>query len=153
MTIDSFDKAILGALQGDASLTSAQLSEIVNLSASQCSRRRSSLESLGIIEGYKAILNAEALGFEMRAMTRVNLIRHSSGYDEEFSKFIEGEPAIRAAYSVSGSADYVLEIHVRNLGEFAEFIHDRLLVHRSVAEVRSEIVLKTMKERRQLPIT
>ena len=152
MAIDSFDYAILGALQDDASLTNAQLSEIVNLSASQCSRRRSTLEGLGIIEGYKAILNADALGFGMRAMTRVNLVGHSSGHDAEFSEFIEKQPAIRAAYSVSGSADYVLEIHVRDLGEFAEFIHKHLLVHPSVAEVRSEIVLKTMKETRRLPI-
>jgi len=152
MAIDSFDNAILDALQDNASLTNAQLSEIVNLSASQCSRRRSALEALGIIEGYRAILNAEALGFGMRAITRVNLVGHSSGHDDEFSKFIEERREVRAAYSVSGSADYVLEIHVRDLGDFAEFVHKHLLVHPSVAEVRSEIVLKTMKEKRRLPI-
>jgi DNA-binding Lrp family transcriptional regulator len=152
MNLDIFDRAILGALQDNANLTNAQLSERVNLSASQCSRRRTSLEAMGIIEGYRAILNAEKLGFGMRAITRVNLVGHSEEHDRAFSKFIEAQPAIRAAYSVSGSADYVLEVHVRDLGEFAEFTHKHLLVHTSVAEVRSEIVLNTKKESRKLPI-
>ena len=151
--IDQFDYAILDALQGDASLTNAQLSERVNLSASQCSRRRSSLESQGIIKGYQAVLNAESLGFGMRAITRVTLAGQQQDHDAAFARFVETQPAIRAAYSVSGEADYILELHVRDLPEFAEFIHTRLLPHPSVAQVRSEIVLKTMKEKRLLPLT
>lgn len=150
--IDSFDYAILDALQGDASLTNAQLSERVNLSASQCSRRRSALEKQGLIQGYQAVLNAEALGFGLRAVTRVVLAGQQENHDEAFSRFVETQPAVRAAYSVSGEADYILELHVRDLPEFAEFIHKRLLPHPSVAQVRSEIVLKTMKERRLLPL-
>lgn len=152
MAIDSYDKAILRALQADASLTNAQLSETVNLSASQCSRRRSTLEANGIIKGYGAILNAEALGFGMKAITRVNLVGHDAGYDDDFVGFVNSEAAVRAAYSVSGDSDYVLEIFVHDLEEFADFIHTKLLVHPSVGQVRSEIVLKARKERRQLPI-
>lgn len=152
ISIDSFDYAILNALQTDASLTSAQLSEMVNLSASQCSRRKAALEAQGIIESYGAILNAEALGFGLRAITRVNLVRHNAGMDEEFSDFLDAQPQVRAAYSVSGDADYVIEIHARDLNDFAEFMHKNLLVHPAVAQVRSEIVLKTMKEKRHLPL-
>ncbi len=151
-SLDGFDYAILSALQIDASLTSAQLSEQVNLSASQCARRKAALEDLGTIESYGAILNAEALGFSLRAITRVNLTRHSAGMDEEFSDFLDAQQQVRAAYSVSGDADYVLEIHARDLNDFTAFMHESLLVHPAVAQVRSEIVLKTMKEKRHLPL-
>lgn len=150
--INEFDRAILVALQKDASLTNAQLSEIVNLSASQCSRRRVALEQQGIIQGYSAILDAEALGFGMRAITRVNLTRHNVGIDEDFATFLDRQPEVRAAYSVSGDADYVIEIHVRDLNEFADFMHQKLLVHPAVNQVRSEIVLKTMKDKRYLAL-
>lgn len=153
LRIDSFDIAILNALQGDSSLTNAELSEHINLSASQCSRRRAALEAQGIIAGYQAVLNAKALGFGLRAITRVSLAGQQENHDEAFSRFVETQPAIRAAYSVSGEADYILEIHVRDLPDFAEFIHKRLLPHPSVAQVRSEIVLKTMKDRRLLPLS
>lgn len=152
MSMDQFDIAILDALQRDASLTNAQLSERVHLSASQCSRRRAALEAQGIIVGYSAALNAEALGFGLRAITRVTLAGQQEGHDDAFSRFVETQSAVRAAYSVSGEVDYILELHVKDLPEFADFIHRRLLAHPSVSQVRSEIVLKTMKERRHLPL-
>lgn len=133
-------------------MTNAQLSEQVNLSPSQCSRRRSAMENSGLIRRYSAHLDAEALGFGLRAITRVSLKSHDQGSDESFASFIAARSQIRAAYSVSGSADYVLEIHVRDLGVFAEFVHKDLLMHKQVAQVRSEIVLRTLKEDRLLPL-
>ena len=38
MTIDDYDISLMRALQHDSTLTNAQLSELVHLSASQCSR-------------------------------------------------------------------------------------------------------------------
>ena len=67
---DSFDRAILGALQRDGALTNAQLSEIVHLSPSQCSRRRAALEKSGAIRGYTARLDGRVLGFGMRAFAQ-----------------------------------------------------------------------------------
>ena len=131
MRMDGFDIAILDALQRDGSLTNAALGEMVHLSASQCSRRRAALEKAGLIRGYAARLDAQKLGLGLRAITRVNLRAH---------------PQVHAAFSVSGDADYVLDIRVRDLEAFAAFVHQDLLPHPQVAQVRSEIVLKTMKE-------
>ena len=50
--IDQFDRKILALLQDDARLTNSDLSERVNLSPSQCSRRRQRLEEDGFIRGY-----------------------------------------------------------------------------------------------------
>lgn len=151
--LDGFDRAILRALQRDGSLTNAALSEVVHLSPSQVSRRRAALEKAGIIEGYTAQLNAAALGFGLRAITRVNLTSHSGRNDETFASFVKARPQVRAAYSVSGDADYVLHIHVRDLEAFADFIHRHLLPHPQVAQVRSEIVLMTLKDHEGLPLT
>ncbi|MGL6212088.1 MAG: Lrp/AsnC family transcriptional regulator, partial [Paracoccaceae bacterium] len=63
MNMDRFDRAILKALQADASLTNAALGEVVNLSASQCSRRRTALEAAGLITGYSARLDPVKLDF------------------------------------------------------------------------------------------
>ncbi|WP_099868142.1 Lrp/AsnC family transcriptional regulator [Pararhizobium haloflavum] len=148
--MDRFDRAILRALQEDGSATNTALSEIVNLSASQCSRRRTALEEKGIIEGYGARINARALGFGLRAITRINLRSH--GEEAAFAAFLNRHEEVRAAHSVSGDADYVLEIQVRDLDAFADFIHTKLLAHPQVAQVRSEIVLRTLKDERGLPL-
>ena len=66
--MDKFDRTIALALQRDAGLTNAELAEIVNLSPSQCSRRKSALEASGVILGYTANLNPRALGYNLRAV-------------------------------------------------------------------------------------
>jgi len=151
--LDSFDRAILKALQQDASLTNAELGSLVNLSASQCSRRRARLEAEGAIRGYSARLDAARLGFGLRAIIRVNLSTHSERTDESFVAFLSRHDEVREAYSVSGDADYILHIVTRDLAAFAEFIHGSLLPHPQVAQVRSEIILRSMKEEKGLPIS
>jgi DNA-binding Lrp family transcriptional regulator len=60
--LDEFDRKLLRLLQVDGRLTNNELSQKVNLSASQCSRRRTRLEQDGYIRGYRADLDREKLG-------------------------------------------------------------------------------------------
>lgn len=146
VTLDGFDLAILSALQRDGAMTNAALAEVVNLSPSQCSRRRTALEQAGVIEGYSARLNAVKLGYGLRAVIRVNLSSHGQSKEDDFARFVASHPQIRSAFSVSGDADYVLDVRVRDLEAFADFVHGHLLPHPQVSQVRSEIVLKTLKD-------
>ncbi|WP_207101093.1 Lrp/AsnC family transcriptional regulator [Paracoccus shandongensis] len=146
LKLDGFDIAILTALQRDGALTNAALAEIVKLSPSQCSRRRAALEEAGVIEGYAARLGAARLGYGLRAIIRVNLSSHGQRKEDDFARFVESHAQIRSAFSVSGDADYVLDVRVRDLEAFADFIHRHLLPHPQVSQVRSEIVLKTLKD-------
>lgn len=151
MTLDGFDIAILAALQRDGAMTNAALSEVVNLSASQCSRRRAALEAAGVIEGYGARLSAARLGYGLRAIVRVNLSSHGQTKEQDFARFVARHAQIRSAFSVSGDADYILDIRARDLEEFAEFLHRALLPNSQVAQVRSEIVLRTIKDEIGVP--
>ena len=146
MELDRFDLAILAALQRDGALTNAALSGLVNLSASQCSRRRAALEEAGVIEGYSARLSAAKLGVGMRAIIRVNLSAHGQTNEQDFARFVASHAQIHSAFSVSGDADYILDVRVRDLEAFADFVHRHLLPHPQVSQVRSEIVLKTLKD-------
>lgn len=151
--IDQFDRAILKALQDNAALTNADLAGLVNLSPSQCSRRRARLEASGMIAGYAAKLDPAALGFGLKAITRVNLSAHSERNAESFADFLTRHDEVRQAFSVSGDADYVLVIVTRDLAAFADFIHRHLLPHPQVGRVQSEIVLMSLKDEAGLPLT
>ncbi|MFC3569781.1 Lrp/AsnC family transcriptional regulator [Paracoccus simplex] len=150
--MDGFDIAILSALQRDGAMTNAALAELVNLSPSQCSRRRAALEAAGVIEGYSARLNPQKLGLGLRAIIRINLRSHGQGKDDDFARFVAAHPQIRSAFSVSGDADYILDVRVRDLEAFSDFIHRHLLPHPQVAQVRSEIVLRILKDERSLAL-
>ncbi|WP_022708320.1 Lrp/AsnC family transcriptional regulator [Paracoccus zeaxanthinifaciens] len=146
MKLDRFDILILTALQRDGALTNAALAEIVKLSPSQCSRRRAALEEARVIEGYSARLGAAKLGYGLRSIVRVNLSSHGQRKEDDFARFVATHPQIRSAFSVSGDADYILDVRVRDLDAFADFVHAHLLPHPQVSQVRSEIVLKTLKD-------
>lgn len=146
MDLDSFDIAILVALQRDGAMTNAVLPEVVILSALQCSRRRAALEQAGVVEGYAARLSAAKLGYGLRAIIRVNLSSHGQRKEDDFARFVASQPQVRSAFSVSGNADYVLDMRVRDLDAFADFVHGQLLPHPQVSQVRSEIVLRTLKD-------
>ncbi len=148
LTLDAYDHVILDALMRDSMQTNTQLAEIANLSASQCSRRRSRLEEAGIITGYTARVDYKLLGYGLRAITRVNLSAHNERTAERFATFLARHEEVQSAYSVSGDADYVLIILTRDLESFASFIHTQLLPFEQVSQVRSEIVLVTLKDDR-----
>ncbi len=150
--MDAFDIAILDVLQTDASLTNAELSERVHLSPSQCSRRRAALEAAGIIQGYRAVLDARRIGFPIEAITRVTLTAHSDQAAEEFAEVLGGLDEIVEAFVVTGDSDYIMRIRVRTLDELADFIHRRLLPLPAVGQVRSELVLRSIKRRGALPL-
>ena len=145
ISLDAFDHKILAALQSDGALTNSQLSEMVNLSTSQCSRRRARLERERIIESYHARLNAKALGMSLRAVVRVNLKSHSIDNAQDFAAMLSAHDEIIEAFSVSGDADYVLILQCANLDSFADFIHAKLLPQPIISQVRSEIVLRDVK--------
>ncbi len=146
MPLDRYDRQILDALQRDGALTNAQLSERVNLSASQCSRRRAALEAAGVIEGYRAKLDAGKLGLGIRVIVRVNLRTHGNSADSDFSAWIGRQPEVLSAFSVSGDADYVLHVRARDLESFSDFLHERLLLRPDISQVRSDFVLQTLKD-------
>lgn len=142
---DSTDIAIMAALQRDASLTNAALAELVDLSASQCSRRRSALEQDGVIIAYRAHLDASKLGYAIEAYIRVTLATHSATASEEFTGFLLPLAEVVEAQAVTGDADYVLRIRTSSLDALAEFIHRSLLTHTAVSQVKSDVVLKNIK--------
>ena len=146
MSIDEIDLRILQYLQGDASLTNAALAERVHLSASQCARRRQGLEQAGYIRAYRAELDGRKLGYRVEAFTRVTLTAHAKDAAQSFASLIERLDAVQDAYTITGDADYLLHVRVRSLEDFAHFVHTELQPHPHVSQVRSDIVLTTLKD-------
>ena len=152
MTLDSFDLRILSLLQDDASLTNAALADGVNLSPSQCSRRRIALEEAGYITGYRAELDAAKLGYGVEAFTRVTLEAQAATTADDIARFFNGLAEVQMVYTLTGDADYLIHVRVRSLDELATFVHRRLLPHPKVSQVRSDIVLQRLGRRRGVPV-
>ena len=150
--IDAFDRKILALLQGDARLTNNDLSERVNLSPSQCSRRRQRLEEEGYIRGYRAILDRDRLGFPLTNVVTVTLATHNRDNARRFAELVARLPEIQEAHALTGEMDYILKVVTPDLKSLSDFVNGVLLPHESVQHVKTAIVLETLKETGALPI-
>lgn len=144
---------ILRALQGDGRLSNQDLADQVALSPSACLRRVRALEEGGLIRGYRAELDALALGFELEAIVQVTLDRSRADWHGEFLQQIEAFEEVIAAYVVTGPCNYILQLRCRNLAAFSDFIVDKLNKVPGMRDICSHIVMKTLKDSRyQLPL-
>mgnify|MGYP001031285792 FL=1 len=150
--VDSFDLKMLAALQDDGRLTNQQLADAVGLSASQCSRRRTRLEEDGIVAGYHADLAAGRLGFNVVAFVHITLATHSPDNAKHFRDLVRRVDDVQEAYSLTGDADYLLKIILRDLKSLSDIVNNVLMPHPSVAHVRSSIVLDCLKTTTKLPL-
>lgn len=150
--LDQFDVKLLAALQANASATNSDLASEVGLSHSQVSRRRMALEAAGIIERYRAVLNAQRLGLAITVFIHVSLDTHSRDNARLFHSMVEADPNILEAYSLTGEADYFLKVMVEDLTDLSRVVNEVLLPHPAVARVKSEIVLQTLKKDAAIPL-
>lgn len=152
-SVDGFDLKIITALQNDGRLTNQQLADTVGLSASQCSRRRMRLEEDGVIAGYHADLAGEMLGFNVIAFVHITLATHSPDNAKHFHDLVLRVDNVQEAYSLTGDADYLLKIILRDLKSLSDIVNNVLMPHPSVAHVRSSIVLDRLKATAKLPLS
>ena len=120
-SLDRIDRKILSALRQDGRLTIAQLSEMVGLSSSPCWTRVKRLESLNIIEGYTANINAKAIGINELFFIEITLERHDDEILEQFSDALSQMPEVVEAHLVTGDYDYLVKVAVRNAEHYERF--------------------------------
>ncbi|MEM5473932.1 Lrp/AsnC family transcriptional regulator [Hoeflea sp. AS60] len=150
--LDEFDRKLLRLLQADGRLTNNELSQKINLSASQCSRRRTRLEQEGYIRGYRADLDREKLGIGIVNLITVTLATHNRDNAQRFARLIGALPEVLEAYSLTGEMDYIIKVVTPDLRSLSAFVSDVLLPHESVQHVKTAIVLDTLKEGGGLPV-
>lgn len=150
--LDPSDRKILTCLQEDGRLTNNELSERINLSPSQCSRRRSRLEEEGYIRGYRAEIDREKLGLGIVNIISVTLATHNRDNAQRFSELISKLPQVMEAHALTGEMDYFIKVVTPDLRGLSTFVNEILLPHESVQHVKTAIVLDTLKEDGRLPI-
>ena len=151
-TLDRTDLRILALLQRDGRATNAQIAESVNLSASACLRRIQRLEGDGVITGYAAVVDPQAVGLGLQAFVRVQLERHGTAEVQRFVKRVHSWSEVVACHALTGEMDYLLHVVVSDLEHFSRFLLDNLLNETGVADVNSSFVLGTVKHTRELPL-
>ena len=151
--MDQFDKNIVRALQRNGRLTNGELGEMVGLSASQCSRRRTALEESGVIRGYAALVDPELVGVGLTSIISVTLASHDDDNAKNLRNLLSGLDNVQEAFALTGEMDYSVKVVSPDLKSLSRFINDVLLPHEAVQNVKTAIVLDMIKSTPALPIS
>ena len=150
--LDRTDLRMLRELQKNGRVPVVELAEKVSLSPTACQRRLRRLEDSGVIERYAAVLNPAALGQNIQAFIRVSIERQSKDVTEAFEAAIKRQPEVRACYVMTGDLDFLLHVLVPDLQAFAEFSMKVLIGLPGVKDVRSSLVLESVKADEGIPL-
>ncbi|MFD9902794.1 Lrp/AsnC family transcriptional regulator [Streptomyces sp. NPDC059063] len=149
--MDQIDLDILRELQKDGRLTNQELAQRVGLSASPCMRRVRQLEKDGVIQGYRAIVNPEAVGRGFEVLVSVEVKRDRETV-EAFEAALQDIPDVIEAHRLFGTPGCLLRIAVADLSAYERLWIERLTALAGVTEVNSQIIMKRVKEPRGLPL-
>ena len=144
--MESIDQQILSLLATDGRMSYTDIGRETGLSTSAAQQRVRRLEQRGVIAGYRAEINPEALGRTMTAFISIRPLNPEA--DESTPGKLEHLPEVISCYSVAGDASYLLMVQVANPAEL-----DRLLTAiRTTANVTTvtTIVLTTLFKDRPL---
>lgn len=149
--IDEIDRSILKALQRNGKLSNVQLAQKIGLSESACLRRVKLLEENGIIDRYILLVDQNAIGMPGTVFVRITLDGQQQSKLEAFEARIVNIEEVMECYLMSGDSDYILRIVCRDNDDYKR-IHDRLTNLPGVQRVHSSFALKTVQNKKELPI-
>ncbi|MCV7283105.1 Lrp/AsnC family transcriptional regulator [Mycolicibacterium flavescens] len=142
--LDEIDRTLARELIADGRATLAHLAATAGLSVSAVQSRVRRLEARGVVTGYSARIDPEAVGNMLSAFVAISPLDPSQPDDAPAR--LEHIEAIESCHSVAGDESYVLLVRV----ESARALEHLLQRIRTAANVRtrSTIILQTFYERR-----
>ena len=149
--MDALDRKILAALQENGRLTVTELAAHVGLSVSPCHRRLRELERSGAILGYRAVVDAEALGLAFEALVFVTMHQADRDTVLSFEEAVAGVPYVVQAQRLFGDPDYLLRVVTTDLAAYQKLYDDTLIALPGVQRMASTLVMKRVVQDRPLP--
>jgi Lrp/AsnC family transcriptional regulator len=151
MQIDPTDRKILALLQGDASLSVAEVADKVNLSTTPCWRRIQKFEEAGVIQRRVALLDPAKLNLGVIAFVAVRTSQHNAAWLEKFAKAVADIPEIVDVYRMSGDVDYLLRVVVPDIAGY-DAVYKKLIKSVELTDVSSSFAMETLKATTALPL-
>lgn len=143
--MDSVDEKIIQLLQKNARTSIKDIASQVFLSSPAVTARIDRLEKIGIIRGYHAQIDPEALGYRIKAF--VNLEMEPSK-KTEFYAYDENVPNVIECNCVTGDYAMLLQVEFWNTNELDHFVNEL----QRFGKTKTQIVFSTSVEHRNLPI-
>jgi Lrp/AsnC family transcriptional regulator, leucine-responsive regulatory protein len=145
LAFDGTDARLLAELQANARLSNAELGRRVSLSPPAVAERLRRLERDGVISGYHAEVDPEALGYTLGALMR---IRPSARQLAKVAELARETPEVVECHRITGEDCFFMKLHVRDIGHLEQVL-DRFILY---GQTTTSIIQSSPVGRRALPV-
>ena len=153
LKLDDVDRQILRDLQDDGRMTNVELAKRAGISAPPCLRRVRTLEQEGIIKGYHADIDGEALGFSVTIFAFVGLTSQAETDLRDFEDMVSQWDNVRECHMLMGETDFLLKIVSHDWDDFQAFLTGKLTPAPNVSHVKTALAIRSRKDLPGVPIS
>jgi Lrp/AsnC family transcriptional regulator, leucine-responsive regulatory protein len=151
MKLDEIDLKILKKLQENGKITNLQLSKDIGLSPAPTLERVKKLEGNNFIQSYHALVDESKLELGIAAFMQISLIRQRDNAINNFINQINEIEEVMECYNVTGQADYLLKIMVKDITAFDTLVKEKLTPIEEIRNMHSMVVISKDKYSKVLP--
>ncbi|MDA0638707.1 Lrp/AsnC family transcriptional regulator [Nonomuraea sp. CA-218870] len=147
--MEEIDRRIVALLASDGRMSFTDLARETGLSVSAVHQRVRRLEKRGVVRGYAAIVDHDAIGLPLTAFISIKPIDPAA--PDDAPERLAHLSAIEACHSVAGDESYILKVRVASPVALEELLQQI----RAAANVstRTTVVLSTPYEHRAPDVT
>ena len=140
--LDRIDRQLLRLLQKDARLTNKELAATVGLAPSTCLGRVQRLTAEGVLKGFHARVDPEALGLVLEAIVFVQLEHHGGAATESLEDRLLERPEVVHLYHVGGAQDLLVHVAVHDTEHLRQVVMDHIAAGPEVRHVETNVVFE-----------
>lgn len=149
--LDRIDRALLAALQTDATLSIAALGERVGLSSTPCWKRLKRLDDAGVITRRVAVLDRRQVGLPVTVFVSLRTSQHDEKWLAQFAAAVVAMPEVQEFHRMSGDVDYLLKVVTTDIEGYDRF-YKRLIRTAQLSGVSSAFSMEQIKSTTALPL-
>lgn len=144
--LDRFDLAIIRELAGDGRMAVTELARRIGLTKTPTQARVKRLEDLGVIAGYRAILNPIRMGLAHVAFVEVRLSDTREAALQAFNRAVRAVPEIEECHMMASSFDYLLKVRTSDIADYRRILGERISTLPHVASTSTFVAMEAVKE-------
>ncbi|HVT61146.1 MAG TPA: Lrp/AsnC family transcriptional regulator [Thermoanaerobaculia bacterium] len=148
--IDATDRKILTILQKNARTSNAEIARQVGMAPSAILERIRKLETRGIIQGYEARLDPDALGLNLLAFVFVRLGDFSG--EARTREMLAQMEQVQEVHHIAGEDCFLLKVRAPDAKTLGRLLRQRFSPSSGIHSTRTTVVLETHHETARLPL-
>lgn len=152
MKLDATDRKILTILQSNGRIPNTELAKLVGISPPPILERVKKLEKNRVIKKYVALVDPLTVGIETFTFVEVTLSHHGKEAVTEFIQAILNIDEVMECHHVTGDADFLLKIAVKNIPAYEHLVLNKLTELPHIQHLKTMVVLSTPKNETALNI-